>query len=98
MNCPQCERIMEGPEPKCKYCGFDLNSAAWVQVARVYPPHDLVIESLLTSYGIPHKMLRRDIPQMPVNVGPLAEVRVMVPQQVQAEAETLLKELDDQSE
>jgi len=69
-----------------------------VLLTNVYPPNDLVIESLLNSYGIPHKVLRREVPQMPVTIGPLAEVKVLVPQQVLDQAKALLQELDDQSE
>lgn len=98
MNCPQCDRLIESSDTICKYCGFDLSSATWVLLTNVYPPNDLVIESLLNSYGIPHKVLRREVPQMPVTIGPLAEVKVLVPQQVLDQAKALLQELDDQSE
>ena len=55
-------------------------------------------ESLLKSYGILHKMIRYDIPQMPVTVGPLAEVKVLVPEQVLSEAQSLLKDLNGESD
>jgi len=98
VNCPQCEQMIEGPDAVCKYCGYDLSSSTWVLLTSVYPPNDLIIESLLNSYGIPYKILRREVSQMPVTVGPMAEVRVMVPQQVLDQAKALLQELDDQSE
>ncbi|MDI9479677.1 MAG: hypothetical protein QM229_02595 [Bacillota bacterium] len=43
-------------------------------------------------------MIRHDIPQMPVTVGPLAEVKVMVPEQVLSEAQALLEEMSQESE
>ncbi|HOQ08942.1 MAG TPA: hypothetical protein PLG09_02320 [Syntrophomonadaceae bacterium] len=98
MNCPQCEHQIESADAICQHCGFDLSSAAWVVLTKVYPPDDLIIESLLNSYGIPHKILRREVPQMPVTVGPLAEVIVIVPEQILAQAKALLQELEDQSE
>lgn len=98
MNCPQCERTIEGTDTVCKFCGFDFSSATWAVLTSVYPPDDLIIESLLISYGIPHKMLRREVPQMPVTVGPLAEVRVLVPEQILDQAKALLQELEDNPE
>lgn len=98
MNCPQCEQKLTSPNLICQNCGYDISSANWVLLTKVYPPNDLVIESLLISYGILHKMIRRDIPQMPVTVGPLAEVRVMVPEQVLSEAQALLEEMSQESE
>ncbi len=47
MNCPQCEHQIESADAICQHCGFDLSSAAWVVLTKVYPPDDLIIESLL---------------------------------------------------
>ncbi len=98
MNCPQCEQRLTSQNPICQNCGYDISSANWVLLTKVYPPNDLVIESLLISYGILHKVIRHDIPQMPVTVGPLAEVKVMVPEQVLSEAQALLEEMSQESE
>ncbi len=98
MNCPQCEQELDNYNLKCKNCGFDVSSTTWVMLTKVLPPNDLVIESLLKSYGILHKMIRYDIPQMPVTVGPLAEVKVLVPEQVLPEAQALLKDLNGESD
>ena len=98
MNCPQCKQRLTSQSLTCANCGYDINSANWVLLTKVYPPNDLVIESLLISYGILHKMIRHDIPQMPVTVGPLAEVKVMFPEQVVSEAQALLEEMSQESE
>lgn len=98
MNCPQCEQELDNLNLKCNNCGFDASSISWVMLTKVLPPNDLVIESLLKSYGILHKMIRYDIPQMPVTVGPLAEVKVLVPEQVLSEAQSLLKDLNGESD
>jgi hypothetical protein len=97
VNCPQCGQALDSRSLECNNCGFNVSSVNWVVLTKVYPPNDLVVESLLTSYGILHKIIRHDIPQMPVTVGPLAEVKVMVPEQVLTEAQALLEDLMDQS-
>lgn len=95
MKCPDCEQAIRGNALFCDNCGYDLNSIPWLLLAKAYPPSDLVIESLLRSYGIPVKLIRKDIPQVPVTIGPLAEVRILVPAPALEEAQALLAGLEE---
>lgn len=95
MNCPNCGQRLDAKQLTCSSCGYDLNSIPWVLLIKVYPPNDLIVESLLKSYGIPVKVIHHNIPQMPVTVGPLAEVSILVPDQVLADARDLLIALED---
>ena len=72
--------------------GNKPTSDSWVTIEKVYPPQDMVISSLLESYGIPVRILRREIPQFPVSIGPMAEVQISVPSDRVEEARTLLQE------
>lgn len=65
---------------------------SWVTISKVYPPHDIVIESLLKFYGIPFRISRREIPQFPFTTGPLAEVTIAVPEDMVDEARDLLEQ------
>lgn len=71
--------------------GSKSTSDAWVTIEKVYPPQDMVINSLLKSYGIPVKIERREISQFPVSFGPLAEVKISVPADRVEEARALLQ-------
>lgn len=71
--------------------GNKPTSDSWVTIEKVYPPQDMVISSLLESYGIPIKIQRREISQFPVSFGPLAEVEISVPADLVEEARTLLQ-------
>ncbi|HBQ27706.1 MAG TPA: hypothetical protein DD791_15030 [Syntrophomonas sp.] len=73
-------------------------SDSWVTIEKVYPPQDMVINSLLESYGIPVKIQRREISQFPVSFGPLAEVEISVPSDRVEEARTLLQEAVEESD
>lgn len=72
-----------------KYPGGSKPS--WVSIAKVYPPQDIVISGMLRSYGIPVKILRREIPQLPVSIGPLGEVEIFVPDHLSTEAKDLIE-------
>lgn len=74
--------------------GNKPTSNSWVTIEKVYPPQDMVISSLLESYGIPVRILRREISQLPVSIGPLAEVEISVPADLAEEARTLLQETE----
>jgi len=63
----------------------------WSSIARVYPPQDLVISSMLKSCGIPFKLQRREVSQLPVSIGPLAEVEIFVPSAMADEARSLIE-------
>ncbi len=64
---------------------------SWITISKVYPPNDIVIESMLKFYGIPVKVSRREIPQLPFSIGPLAEVTIAVPEELVEEARDLLE-------
>ena len=78
--------------------GNKSTSESWVTIEKVYPPQDMVIISLLESYGIPVKIQRREISQLPVSIGPLAEVQISVPANLVDEAKTLLQKAVEESE
>jgi hypothetical protein len=76
--------------------GNKPTSDPWVTIEKVYPPQDMVISSLLESYGIPVRILRREIPQFPVSIGPMAEVEISVPADRVEEARILLQETEEE--
>ena len=78
--------------------GNKPTSDSWVTIEKVYPPQDMVIISLLESYGIPVKIQRREISQLPVSIGPLAEVQISVPANLVDEAKTLLQKAVEEPE
>ena len=78
--------------------GNKPTSDSWVTIEKVYPPQDMVICSLLESYGIPVRILRREIPQFPVSIGPMAEVEISVPADQVEEARNLLQETEEESD
>lgn len=90
MDCPTCKIPLDNAY-RCSACKFDLNSAKWVVIKKVYSPNDLIVESVLQSYGIPVKVLRKDVAQMPVSIGPLAEVKIAVPETEAAAAFKFIK-------
>ncbi len=81
MNCSNYKPHLEKNKNKC----------SWTVIAKVYPPDDIIIESLLKSFGIPVKILRREIPQIPVNIGPLGETEIAVPETMLEKTRDLLK-------
>lgn len=90
MDCPHC-KIPLNDEYHCTTCDFDVNDADWVIIKKEYTPNELIIKSLLDAYGIPVKILSKEVAQMPVSIGPLAEVKIAVPA---SEAETALQLLE----
>lgn len=94
MDCPTC-KIPLSEDYRCSTCKFDLNKAKWVIIKKVYSPNDLIVESVLQSYGIPVKVFRKDVAQMPVSIGPLAEVKIAVPETEAAAALSLLNDLEN---
>lgn len=93
MNCPDCKLPLNTNEI-CPNCGFDPGKCSWKIIAKVYPPDDIIVDSLLKSFGIPVKTFRKEIPQMPVSIGPLAEVAIAVPEIIAEEARALLNNSD----
>lgn len=68
----------------------------WVVISKVYPPHDIIIESLLKSCNIPVQLLRESIGVVQgLSIGPLAEVKIAVPESKAKEAVELIKAAED---
>ncbi len=88
MYCPFCKENLE--ETCCKNCGYDLRTCRWISIKKVYPPNDIIIESLLRASGIPVRMHRREVPQIPLGIGPMAETDIYVPEIIVAEATALI--------
>lgn len=91
MDCPNC-KVPLNEDYRCSACNYDIHQADWVIIKKVYTPNEIIVESVLQSYGIPVRLLSKEVPQMPVSIGPLAEVKIAVPE---SEAETALRLLDD---
>ena len=85
------------PAPECSGENHDQD-VVWVSLARVLPPDDIIIESLLRSQEIPYRIERNPISQIPLSVGPFAEAVVMVPQEYESEAKRLLEPVPQQEE
>jgi hypothetical protein len=64
MDCPNC-KIPLNQEYRCLTCDFDVNDAPWVIIKKVYAPNELIIKSVLESYGIPVKIASKEVAQMP---------------------------------
>jgi len=86
MNCPT-DNNSPGNKDNCKP---EENSANWQTIAKVYPPSDVIIESLLASYNIPVRLKRHDVSQIPVSIGPMAEVEILVPEKQASKAYDIL--------
>lgn len=93
MNCPQCKaKIRSTSIETCTNCGFKLNSTNWVVIAKEYAPNDLIIEGLLKSADIPVQLNSKEIAGFPMAIGPLAEVKILVPDSFEAEAKNIISE------
>lgn len=77
---------------------LDLSQVSWVPVIRVLPPDDIIIESLLRSHGIPFRLEHTGISQMPLTVGPFAEIEFSVPGPLEETVRTLLEPGDPMEE
>ncbi len=98
MNCPICNNPYPTQEAKCSQCGFDLNQIKWESIAKTYPPQDIIIESLLSSANIPVRLIKKEVYGFPVVIGPLAEVKILVPEQLINEAKHIINEIKLPSE
>ncbi|NLJ73270.1 MAG: hypothetical protein GX333_09685 [Syntrophomonadaceae bacterium] len=92
MNCPNCGTYCPNNIETCSHCGFKLNNPNWVIISNVCPPNDMIIESILKSANIPVRLQRRGIIGFPVAIGPLAEVRILVPNNYEEEAKNIIDE------
>ncbi len=92
MNCPQCNNDRYDDHHICAECGFDLSTSDWVVIARVLPPDDALLESLIQSFGIPVRLVRESIGSVfSLTIGPLGEVKVVVPEFCAEQARLLLQ-------
>ncbi len=92
MYCPSCNQSIPRNVAECPNCRTPLYGKEWVTVVRVYPPGELVVEGYLNSFGIPVRLVRHDIAQFPMSIGPMAEVEITVPAPLAEEARRLLSE------
>ena len=72
--------------------GLDLSKCAWEVIATVSPPNDVVLESLIQSFGIPVRLIHESIGSVfGLSIGPLSEVKIAVPEAYAQEAKQLLQ-------
>ena len=93
MNCPSCKEYLNASH--CPSCGYDLTKERWICIKKTYPPDDLILVSLLRSHGIPVKTGSREVAQLPVGIGPLAEINIYVPAIIAAQASALMESFPD---
>lgn len=91
MNCPACQKEIEEGQNLCKQCGFDLHKCSWVVIEKVFPPDDIIFESLIKSFGIPVRLIHESIGTVfGISSGPLAEVKIAVPELCAHDTKALL--------
>lgn len=74
------------------YPGLDLSKSAWVVIATVSPPDDVVLESLIQSFGIPVRLIHESIGSLfGLTIGPLGQVKIAVPEAYAEEAKQLMQ-------
>lgn len=74
------------------YTDSDLSKSGWKVIAVVSPPNDVVMESLIQSFGIPVRLFHESIGSVfGLSIGPLAEVKIAVPEAYAEEAQQLLE-------
>ena len=94
MHCPSCNQSITGSLTQCPNCEAPLYGKEWVIVARAYPPGELITEGYLNSFGIPVRLIRHNVAQFPMSIGPMAEVEITVPALLAEEARRLLSEAE----
>lgn len=92
MICTNCHQ--NNNDYFCQFCGCNPCHCNWVCIKTVYPPNDIIIKSLLISSGIPVKLADQSISQMPVAIGPMAEIKILVPEGNAWEAALILDTLE----
>ncbi|MGI6487687.1 MAG: hypothetical protein GX964_07450 [Syntrophomonadaceae bacterium] len=93
MHCPLCKHPLEKDNPCCPNCGHNPRAGFtdWSLLKIVYPPEDMLLKGLLASCGIPVRLVREAIgPVQGLTLGPLAEVKILVPPDRLEEARYLL--------
>ncbi len=82
-------------KPEDSHGAGESPAFSWIRIAKIYPPQDLIVSSMLKSCGIPFKTQRREVSQLPVSIGPLAEVEILVPLNRADEARALIEEVEE---
>jgi len=95
MLCTNCRQHYADHLTSCPSCG-QPPPTSWDILDTAYPPQDDIIKSLLESCGIPVILRSREgIGRVQgLSIGPLAEVRIMVPRDRLSEARELLAATD----
>lgn len=103
MECPNCGQEI-GNARKCAYCSSDQDDRSWTVIRKVNPPEDILVESLLTSFAIPVKLVPTEAlgSLYPTTIGAMSSIRVAVPSYLADKASRLLeaeidREDDDQN-
>lgn len=91
MRCPRCDQVLEVGSDRCSSCGYSPADHTWVVLKTVSPPDDIIIESLLRAHGIPCLLRRKEVAQIPVVIGPFADVEIRVPDSAAETARSLLE-------
>ena len=74
------------------YPGLDLSKSAWVVIATLSPPDDVVLESLIQSFGIPVRLINESIGSVfGLTIGPLGQVKIAVPEAYAEEVKQLMQ-------
>ena len=90
MQCPRCHLDIN-EQQQCPDCGFDISESPWVVIATVNPPEDVLLESLIKSFGIPVRLIRSLGSVFGLTVGPLGEVKIAVPEACAEQTQELLQ-------
>ncbi len=98
MDCPVCNHRFPDNSGTCPECGFNFNQINWITVGKTYHPQDIIIESLLNSANIPVRLIKKEVYGFPVAIGPLAEVKVLVPDKLADTAKHIIDEVNQSSE
>jgi altronate dehydratase len=78
---------------------MDHSESKWKVIAVVSPPNDVVLESLIQSFGIPVRLFHEAIGSVfGLSIGPLAEVKIAVPEEYAEQAEQLLQAESEKSD
>lgn len=90
MLCIKCQSEFPDGLKACPHCGQPLPKT-WLVLRTVYPPESDLLKGLLESCGIPVLIRREAIATVQgLTLGPLAEIKVLVPQEKLDEAKAVL--------
>lgn len=74
------------------YPSLDLSKSVWVVIATLSPPDDVVLESLIQSFGIPVRLINESIGSVfGLTIGPLGQVKIAVPEAYAEEVKQLMQ-------